>query len=418
MKSWKKTWGLVLLIGMMCCHGCGSEDTTEPEFEFEYDYTVVALPDTQHYSESFPAVYMDQTQWIVDHIDSHKIAFVTHLGDIVDNGELPEQWEVAVAAMDLLDEAALPYGTCLGNHDLMWRRRNAENKDLNTDGCGTDETDTDCIGQLYLDHFGPDHFQDRPWYRGASPTHLSNYQIIEASGQEILFLHLAIDPDQRELDWALEVLSEHPDLPVHVSTHRYMIDLRTTENMPDPLPDFGGARFDDLSSAIDQLHFDTSITGDDLFEQFIAVHPNIFMVQCGHVDAEFRQNSPNQADQPVYEMLTDFQEFSPQGGDGWLKLLHFNQDSGQVWVRTYSPTLDQYRQNGDSFEQSVAAVQMAITDFRDVLALITNIDELEELADYLTNTEEGRAEYYELLYGDGHRDSDFILDLDLTDYQQ
>ena len=41
------------------------------------------MPDTQHYSESFPAIFTSQTQWIVDNKDARNIVFVTHEGDIV-----------------------------------------------------------------------------------------------------------------------------------------------------------------------------------------------------------------------------------------------------------------------------------------------------------------------------------------------
>ena len=55
-------------------------------------FTVVSLPDTQNYSDQFPEVYMTQTRWIAEHKDSDRIEFVTHLGDIVDNGPDLRQW--------------------------------------------------------------------------------------------------------------------------------------------------------------------------------------------------------------------------------------------------------------------------------------------------------------------------------------
>ena len=46
--------------------------------------TVAVLPDTQGYTDDYPAVFDMQTQWIVDHKDDWNIQFVSHLGDIVD----------------------------------------------------------------------------------------------------------------------------------------------------------------------------------------------------------------------------------------------------------------------------------------------------------------------------------------------
>ena len=52
------------------------------------EFTIIALPDTQHYSESFPAIFTSQTQWIVNNRAARNIVFVTHEGDIVEhNGE-------------------------------------------------------------------------------------------------------------------------------------------------------------------------------------------------------------------------------------------------------------------------------------------------------------------------------------------
>ena len=49
------------------------------------DFTVIAMPDTQHYTDvpANEANFAAQTQWIVDNKDALNIAFVTGLGDIV-----------------------------------------------------------------------------------------------------------------------------------------------------------------------------------------------------------------------------------------------------------------------------------------------------------------------------------------------
>ena len=52
------------------------------------------LPDTQFYSERLPEYFHDQTRWVADHGAEENVVFVTHVGDIVNNGdERPEEWE-------------------------------------------------------------------------------------------------------------------------------------------------------------------------------------------------------------------------------------------------------------------------------------------------------------------------------------
>ena len=68
-------------------------------------FSLVVLPDTQFYSQSYPNTFIAQTQWVVDNLTSRNIAFVSHLGDIVQSGESgtsrnQTEWQRADAALD------------------------------------------------------------------------------------------------------------------------------------------------------------------------------------------------------------------------------------------------------------------------------------------------------------------------------
>ena len=54
------------------------------------DFTIIVLPDTQHYSDQFPEIYTSQTQWIAENKDDLNIVFVSHMGDIVQNNDTDE----------------------------------------------------------------------------------------------------------------------------------------------------------------------------------------------------------------------------------------------------------------------------------------------------------------------------------------
>ena len=66
---------------------------------------------------SYPAIFTSQTNWIVNNRSSRNIAFVTHLGDVVNNGDSSTQWANAVTSMNILDASGIPYGVTVGNHD-------------------------------------------------------------------------------------------------------------------------------------------------------------------------------------------------------------------------------------------------------------------------------------------------------------
>lgn len=412
---------VVLLLLHAPMPGCTPDDETVPgdDDSEPRTFTVVALPDTQIYADDHPELFDAQTAWIADRVDELGIAFVTHLGDVVDNGPNERQWANADTSLAILDEAGIRYGVAMGNHDNMYSDFEYQYGADVDHSCSDVSNDIDCDAEHFRTWGGPARVDDHDWFGAESPSGQSHYEVFEFGGYEFLFLHLAVDPRADERSWAEEVLEDHPVALVHLTTHRYLYDYRIVDLMPDPLPLLTGGRNNALVHSLggQDLYYVDSITADELFEELIATHPNIYMVQCGHVDSEFRQESENDAGLPVHELMTDFQSFHPQGGDGWLKTLTYDLDADTVDVRTYSPTLDEYRVNGDGVDVSLDVLEAALQSFGPYLeSLGLDTEELAELLEYWTTTEEGRQEYLEAAYGDGQRDSEFVLDVDFAAY--
>ena len=94
------------------------------------DFTLVAIPDTQHYVDDTnpndadgdrALTFTQQTQWIVSSRPTLNTVFVSHLGDITEHIDAqPAEWTKADASMDVLDLASppVPYGIAPGNHDM------------------------------------------------------------------------------------------------------------------------------------------------------------------------------------------------------------------------------------------------------------------------------------------------------------
>ncbi len=283
-------------------------------------FTVVALPDTQYYSQSYPEIFSAQTAWIVANRETWNIQFVAHLGDIVNQAGLAFQWTNAKTAMDALLDADIPHGTCVGNHDILYP-------------VGYDDPD----GANYLAHFGPSFYADRAWYGGASPSGLSNYQVIEVGGLKLLFLHLLLETPRAELDWAQAVLDANRDRPTMVSTHRYLSDWRI----------LGAGRYTDFNYAFEPLYRTDGLTADEFWSTFVSVNPQIYLLVCGHNDGQYRQVSTNAAGLPVHEVLVDYQNSWSQGGDGFLRLMVFRPTESRIDVSSFSPTADSFDPGGD-----------------------------------------------------------------------
>ena len=94
-------------------------------------FTYVVIPDTQRYSGEGALVkkgkkpqtgptdnkaFRSRIDWIAANVAKERIAFVSHVGDIVDYRNV-QQWDFASNQMARLD-GKVPYGVAPGNHDI------------------------------------------------------------------------------------------------------------------------------------------------------------------------------------------------------------------------------------------------------------------------------------------------------------
>ncbi len=286
-------------------------------------FTVIGIPDTQNYSESYPLIFMDQTSWVAGNIDLLDVRFVTHFGDLVQHADRKEEWINADDAMVLLDEAGVPQGVTSGNHDI-------------TANGGSGEP---YIPGNYLDFFGPDRYADEPYFMTASPTGMSTWQLFQGGDREFIGLSVECETPASELAWAQGVLDRNRDKAVMFTTHRYLQDA---EDYTAGVPLVPSGRYPSIWYLVDPPRQPNGIQSEELFQWFVRRNPNIFLVNCGHFHEEFRQTSTNVAGLPVHEVLADYQD-DPNGGDGWLRIMEFNLAAGRIDFESYSPYLDEYR---------------------------------------------------------------------------
>ena len=274
-------------------------------FQPRPEFTLIALPDTQFYSQSYPETFTAQTQWIVDHKHDKNIVFVSHLGDIVQEGDETWEWARASTSMSRLEgSTAIPYGLCVGNHD----------SDPRGDPGGTANYNT---------YFPVSRFAGRPWYGGHYANDNDNsYQLFSAAGMDFVIIHLQYDEngDEGVLAWADSVLKAHASRRAIVSSHDI---LSKTE--PDDFSDHGQLVYDRLKG-----------------------NPNLFLMLCGHCSSlsEGRRSDVFNG-HTVWTLLSDYQR-RDNGGDGWLRVMRFRPDYNDIQVTTYSVTLDLFETDDSS----------------------------------------------------------------------
>jgi hypothetical protein len=282
------------------------------------DFSIVVLPDTQYYSQSYPETFEAQTDWVVDKRDIFDIAFVVHEGDMVETWNDAQQWQVASAAMARLENPAttglpfgIPYLPAIGNHDL------------NLAANASDPT------SFFNQYFGIERFQGRSYYGGHLGDNNDNsWAHFSAGGLDFIVISLAYRTtlDLEVLEWANGLLQSHPDHLGIVVSHWHM-------------GRYGNGPFSEQESQA------MSLQGEAHYE-VLRHNPNLALMLGGHVHREERRVDLL-GGRLVSSQLADFQ-FAPKGGDGWLRLLTFKPADSVVEVRTYSPTLNQWQSDSDS----------------------------------------------------------------------
>ncbi len=282
------------------------------------DFTLVTLPDTQFYSENLggtrAAIYHSQTQWVVDQRVARNIAFVSHMGDIVqsgDNGGNPSEWLVADGAMARLENPlstltayGIPWGGAPGNHDL------------------SPVGDQNGTTVFYNQYFGVTRFAGRTYYGGRYGTadNNNNYEFFSASGLDFIIIHLAyrLTADAAIIAWADALLKANPNRRGILTTHWIL-------GTGNPAP-WGGAA--------------------QMIYEGLKDNRNFFAMLCGHVHGE-GQRTDSFEGRPIHSLLQDYQGRT-NGGDGWLRYYEFSPANNIIRARTYSTTLLQSETDADS----------------------------------------------------------------------
>lgn len=298
-------------------------DGLPPQRE-EGAFCIAVLPDTQHYSQNFPATFEAQTKWLVENRESRNIAFVVHLGDITNNSTDAE-WENAQRAMKLLD-GKLPYSVVPGNHDYS-----------NNGSCTDRSTKINS-------YFPVSNWKGAPTFGGTydgEPNKIENsFHLFEAGGMKFIVLALEFGPRKEVVQWAKKVIAAHADRFAILTTHVYMYydDSR-----------YDWSKLGDKQSwnphayGVAKATEDNVMDGQQLWDELVRGHGRFLMTINGHVlqDGLGRLTSNNEHGHEVHQILVNFQ-MRPKGGDGWLRLIEFRPDSGKIQTYDYSPTRNQH----------------------------------------------------------------------------
>ena len=214
------------------------------------------MPDTQYYSESFPAIFTSQTQWIIDNKAARNIVFVTHEGDIV-NQNTTTQWQRANTSLSMLD-GVVPYGMGPGNHDQPTT--------------------------MFNQYFPYTRYQSEPWYGGHYP-----------------------EPERQQLPvvlWRRAGLRDRPSRVLPARGEPSHGPIRVFKSYPDRIGIMTTHGYLN-ESAQRTVHGCTST--QYLWDGLAVPNPNLHFMLSGHVHDESRRTDVANG-HPVFQMLADYQD--------------------------------------------------------------------------------------------------------------
>lgn len=288
-------------------------------------FTLAVLPDTQFYSRyattdentqfqnkygSTP--YEAQTKWIVEQAAALKIPFTVHLGDVVDQQGKPAQWVVADKAMRILENADMPYSILAGNHDVI----NAyEYVDAGSQWSGTD-AQRNLAAEPYLANFPASRAAKQATFGGRDSSGFHEYHVFEAEGNKFLVLSLSWRASDAAIDWARQVLAQHPTLPAILVNHQ-LLNIDADGMSPLEVP-----------------------YGLMLWEKLIKDNDQIFMTLNGHYHGAAHLTKTNAFGNAVEEMVVDYQ-MAYMGGNGLMRHYEFDLTNGKIRVLSFSPWVPQ-----------------------------------------------------------------------------
>lgn len=254
-------------------------------------FTLAVMPDTQYLFDG-PSIDKAPVEaslrYLLEHGKDENIVFLSHLGDLTQNGAAPEFAAIS-DAFRLLDRRGVGYSVLAGNHDV---------KSSTTDQRGATP---------YLDAFGPDRFEGHRTFGGASADGYNTYHLFRAAGREWMVLALDWRLSDQGYAWARSVLAAHPRTPVVLTTHELVVE-------DDTLSDYG----------------------QQLWDQLVKDHDQIFLTLNGHYWPAGRATRRNTAGNDVHLHLTNYQN-RYFGGAAMIRLYRFDLDRGVIDVETVSP---------------------------------------------------------------------------------
>ncbi len=229
--------------------------------------------------------------------NAENISRVVHTGDLINDEGDEKQWLIAKEGLDLLRAAGVNVFLVPGNHDVAGdKQRYASWRTV----------------------FGADVYRQYASFGGDYKDGMGRYDLIDIDGVPSIIAYMGWKSSDKEaLSWLDGVLKQYKDRFAVLCFHGYM---RTSGEL---------------------------LGEGEKYLTVIEKNANVKLVLCGHKHGVYRQmrtfddDGDDRPDRVVWELISDYQS-EPEGGMGYLSLMSFDMEKGELSVTAYSPLEDDY----------------------------------------------------------------------------
>lgn len=291
-------------------------------------FTIATYPDTQQEVFGWAGSrFLDRSNWLVSQQSALDVRFVIHTGDVVNwDTDAHEQYVIAEAAMDPLEEAGIPYQLSIGNHDTLATGPAGGARDSKR--TREYQRTTSTFNQFWK----PSDYQALAGVFEDGKVD-NTYSVFSAEGATWLVLNLELWPRAGVVDWAEGIIAAHPGDNVIIQTHSFLD---------------GSANIDGAGQSLTRWAYGDS-SPQYVYDRLVAPYSNVKIVMSGHVGLAASTVVTTDAGNRVAFLLQTMHSNT----DNPVRLSQVDVAAGAIETRIYSPedgvTLDDKTLDGLAF---------------------------------------------------------------------
>ncbi len=290
--------------------------------------TFIFTGDTQNYTSSGyfsdgkpNGIYNAIMTYARDEYHAGRAAYFHHAGDMTNNTSgavlFETEQKIASEAHKIIDDAGMPNGVSVGNHDTYLKLSGGE-----------------FHIRPYFEKWFPQSRYEKIFRYGKSNLspagHFDHYILVIIADRDFIFINSGYN--QYPYDWLNAVASQYSHRIAVIGRHSYL----SAGNL--------------------------SPQGPLICRNVIVKHDNIRLVLCGHTaERGYHCSAIPKQDRTVLEIVVDHSDYYPppegKGAEGYLRLISFR--DGKIINKTYSP----YRKQCLTARTAKAKISNSISNF-------------------------------------------------------